>query len=385
VPVKGSAGATPTASSPWARPSATSSATLGTRRVAATERGGMGPCSRGVAAPEQRPGGGGYGQAMKAAVYDTTGGPDVLHYDDVPDPAVQAGGVLIEVGAIGIQGGDVLNRQGGDIPSAPHIVGYQAAGVIREVGDGVTNLSPGQAVVTLMFAGSHAELVSVPAASVWVLPDGLSVEQAAGVPVEFATAHDCLHEFGHLQAGESVLVQAGAGGVGLAAVQLAKAAGATVLATASTDERAERLREFGVDHPINYVANDLVAAVRQATGGRGVDLVVNRVGGRVLEGSIAALAYRGRISSVGSAGRDDRPADIRPLAGQNASITGVFLGAELVLNPDRVRPLVADLLEQVARGDLQVVVDRAYPLAEAADAHRHIESRQAFGRVLLIP
>ncbi|HEV7761574.1 MAG TPA: zinc-binding dehydrogenase, partial [Acidimicrobiales bacterium] len=263
--------------------------------------------------------------------------------------------------------------------------GYQAAGVIREVGDGVTDLSPGQPVVTLMFAGSHAELVSVPAASVWVLPDGLSVEQAAGVPVEFATAHDCLHEFGHLQAGESVLVQAGAGGVGLAAVQLAKAAGATVLATASTDERAERLREFGVDHPINYVANDLVAAVRQATGGRGVDLVVDPVGGRVLEGSIAALAYRGRISSVGSAGRDDRPADIRPLAGQNASITGVFLGAELVLNPDRVRPLVADLLEQVARGDLQVVVDRAYPLAEAADAHRHIESRQAFGRVLLIP
>jgi NADPH:quinone reductase len=345
----------------------------------------MAPCSRGVAAPEQRPGDGGYGQAMKAAVYDTTGGPDVLRYDDVPDPALQAGGVLIEVGAIGIQGGDVLNRQGGDIPSAPHIVGYQAAGVIREVGDGVTHLSPGQLVVTTMFAGSHAELVSVPAASVWVLPDGLSVEQAAGVPVEFATAHDCLHEFGHLQAGETVLVQAGAGGVGLAAVQLAKAAGATVLATASTDERAERLREFGVDHPINYVANDPVAAVRQATGGRGVDLVVDPVGGRVLEGSIAALAYRGRISSVGSAGRDDRPADIRPLAGQNASITGVFLGAELVLNPERVRPLVADLLEQVARGDLQVVIDRAYPLAEAADAHRYIESRQAFGRVLLIP
>jgi NADPH2:quinone reductase len=309
----------------------------------------------------------------------------VLRYDDVPDPELQPAGVLVEVGAIGIQGGDVLHRQGGEIPSAPHIVGYQAAGVIREVGAEVTDLSPGQPVVTVMFAGSHAELVSVPAVSVWVLPDGLSIEQAAGVPIEFATAHDCLHEFGHLQAGESVLVQAGAGGVGLAAVQLAKAAGATVLATASTDERAERLRDHGVDHPINYVANDLVAEVRAATGGQGVDLVVDPVGGRVLEASIAALAYRGRISSVGSAGRDERPADVRPLAEKNASITGVFLGAELVLDAARVRPLVADLLGQVARGELQVVIDRTYPLADAAEAHRYIESRQAFGRVLLVP
>jgi NADPH2:quinone reductase len=322
---------------------------------------------------------------MKAAVYDTTGGPEVLRYDDVPDPELHPGGVIVEVGAVGIQGGDLLHRQGGEMPSAPHIVGYQAAGVIREVGAEVTDLSPGQPVVATMFAGSHAELVSVPAASVWVLPDGLSIEHAAGVPIEFATAHDCLHEFGHLQTGESVLVQAGAGGVGLAAIQLAKAAGATVLATASTDERAERLRAHGADHPINYVANDLVAEVRTATADRGVDLVVDPVGGRVLEASIAALAYRGRISSVGSAGRDERPADIRPLAQKNGSITGVFLGAELVVNGARVRPLVADLLDQVARGELQVVIDRTYPLADAAEAHRYIESRRAFGRVLLVP
>lgn len=322
---------------------------------------------------------------MKAAVYDTTGGPEVLRYDDVPDPALHPAGVIVEVGAVGIQGGDLLHRQGGEIPSAPHIVGYQAAGVIREVGAEVTDLSPGQAVVATMFAGSHAELVSVPAGSVWVLPEGLTIEQAAGVPVEFATAHDCLHEFGHLQAGETVLVQAGAGGVGLATIQLAKAAGATVLATASTDERAERLREHGADHPINYVAKDLVAEVRAVTGGRGVDLVVDPVGGRVLEASIEALAYRGRISSVGSAGRDERPADIRPLTQKNASITGVFLGAEMVVNGARVHPLVADLLDQVARGDLQVVIDRTFPLADAAEAHRYIESRQAFGRVLLVP
>jgi NADPH2:quinone reductase len=322
---------------------------------------------------------------MKAAVYDTTGGPEVLRYDDVPDPVLHPAGVVVEVGAVGIQGGDLLHRQGGEIPSAPHIVGYQAAGVIREVGAEVTDLSPGQPVVATMFAGSHAELVSVPAASVWVVPDGVSIEQAAGVPIEFATAHDCLHEFGHLRAGESVLVQAGAGGVGLAAIQLAKAAGATVLATASSDERAERLADYGADHPINYVAKDLVAEARAATGGRGVDLVVDPVGGRVLEASIEALAYRGRISSVGSAGRDGHPADVRPLGQKNASLTGVFLGAELVLDTARVRALIAELLDQVARGDLQVVIDRTFPLADAAEAHRYIESRQAFGRVLLVP
>jgi NADPH:quinone reductase len=322
---------------------------------------------------------------MKAAVYDETGGPDVLRYDDVPDPALRPGGVVIEVGAVGVQGGDLLHRQSGDIPSAPHIVGYQAAGVVREVGEGVERLAVGQPVVATMFAGSHAELVSVPAASVWPLPDGLSVRDAAGVPIEFATAHDCLFEFGRLQPGETVLIQAGAGGVGLAAVQLAKAAGATVMATASSDQRLQRLREYGLDHPINYRTGDVVDDVMAVTERRGVDLVVDPVGGRVLETSIAALAYRGRISWVGRAGRDDDVPDVWPIALKNGTLTGVFLGAEMMIQPGRTHTLVADLLDRVAGGELHVVIDRTYPLAEAADAHRYIESRQAFGRVLLIP
>jgi NADPH2:quinone reductase len=321
---------------------------------------------------------------MKAAVYDRTGGPEVLRYEDVPDPELHRDGVLVEVGAVGIQGGDVLHRRGGEITSTPHIVGYQAAGVIREVGADVEGRSPGQPVVAVMFAGSHAELVSVPATSVWPLPDGLSVEQAAGIPIEFATAHDCLFEFGRLQSGETVLVQAGASGVGLATIQLAKAAGATVLATASSDARLERLREYGLDHPINYATHDVAAETLAATGGRGVDLVVDPVGGRVLETSIEALAYRGRISWVGRAGRDDDVPDVWPLSRKNGSITGVFLGAELVIRPERLRPLIADLIDRVARGELQVVVDRTFPLADAADAHRYIESRKAFGRVLLV-
>ncbi len=322
---------------------------------------------------------------MKAAVYDETGGPDVLRYDEVPDPEVRPGGVLIEVGAVGVQGGDLLQRQSGDIPSAPHIVGYQAAGVVREVGQGVEKLVIGQPVVTTMFAGSHAELVSVSAASVWPLPGGVSVRDAAGVPIEFATAHDCLFEFGRLQPGETVLVQAGAGGVGVAAVQLAKAAGATVMATASSDQRLGRLREYGLDHPINYRTGDVVGEVMAVTEGRGVDLVVDPVGGRVLETSIAALAYRGRISWVGRAGRDDDVPDVWPIAMKNGTLTGVFLGAEMMIQPGRTHALVADLLDRVASGELHVVIDRTFPLSEAADAHRYSESRQAFGRVLLIP
>jgi NADPH:quinone reductase len=322
---------------------------------------------------------------MKAAVYDRTGGPEVIRYDEVPDPELRPGGVVVEVQAVGIQGGDLLHRQRGEVPSTPHIVGYQAAGVVREVGDGVEGLAVGQPVVATMPAGSHAELVSLPSGAVWPLPAGLSVREAAAVPIEFATAHDCLFEFGHLREGETVLVHAGAGGVGVAAIQLAKAAGATVVATASSDERLARLRDFGLDHPVNYSSADVLHEVMNVTEGRGVDLVVDPVGGRVLETSIACLAYRGRVSWVGRAGRDDTVPDVWPLAMKNATLTGVFLGAEMMMMPERTRPLVAQLLERVASGELRVAIDRTFPLADAADAHRYIESRQAFGRVLLIP
>ena len=321
---------------------------------------------------------------MHAAVYDRTGGPEVLYYAEVPDPELRPGGVLVDVVAVSIQGGDLLHRSGGLIPSAQHIVGYQAAGTIRAVGDGVTGFEVGQPVVATMGAGSHAEIVSVPAGSVYAVPDGLAPEQAAGVPIEFGTADDCLFEFGRLREGETVLVQAGAGGVGLAAIQLAKAAGAaTVFATASSAARLDRLREHGMDHGIDYTTEDVGREVMRLTDGRGVDLVVDPVGGRTLEGSIAALAYRGRISWVGNAGREDKPPQVWPLMQKNASVTGVFLGAEMGMNPARVRSMIESLLQRVAAGELQVVIDQEFPLEQAAAAHRHIEGRNAFGRVLL--
>jgi NADPH2:quinone reductase len=322
---------------------------------------------------------------MKAAVYYETGGPDVFRYEDVPDPEISPGAVLIRVGAIGIQGGDLLHRQGGVLGPAPHIVGYQAAGTVVAVGEGVTELSPGQQVVATMAAGSHAELVSVPARSAYALPEGVPVEVGAGVPIEFGTADDCLFEFGNLKSGEIVLVQAGAGGVGLAAIQLAKAAGATVLATASSDDRLRRLHEFGMDHGINYSTQDVVREVMAVTERTGVNLVVDPVGGRTLESSIAVLGYRGRISWVGRAGREAHLPDIWPIVQKNGSIAGVFLGAEMGRNPKRTRAMIQRLINRVARGELTMVIDRTFPLSEAAEAHRYVESRRAFGRVLLIP
>lgn len=320
---------------------------------------------------------------MKAAVYYETGGPEVLRYEEVPEPQLRKGGVLIDVAVIAIQGGDTLNRTGGVMASKPHIVGYQASGIVREVGDGVTSFVPGQPVVATMGFGSHAEVISVPAGSVWAIPAGLSLAEAAGVPIEFGTADDCLFEFGHLQKGETVLIQAGASGVGLAAIQLAKAAGATVLATASSDDRLGRLKEYGLDFGINYTKVDVAKEVMSFTNGVGVNLVVDSVGGSTLEGSVASLAYRGRISWVGRAGREERPPEIWPIMQKNASITGVFLGAEMAVNPQRTHPLIENLLERIAKKELSVVIDSTFPLSQAAEAHRHIESRQAFGRVLM--
>jgi NADPH2:quinone reductase len=320
---------------------------------------------------------------VKAAVYYETGGPDVFRYEDVPDPDCSPGTVLIRVEAISIEGGDTLNRAGGMMTGSPHIVGYQCAGTITEVGEGVHDRYLGQRVVATMMSGSHAELVAVPAVVTWPVPDGADIAEVACVPVAFGTADDCLFEFGHLTSGETVLIQAGAGGVGVAAIQLAKRAGATVLATASSDDRLDKLYALGLDHGINYSDDGWVRTVRELSGGRGVDLVVDSVGGKVLAGSAQCLTYRGRCITVGSAGRDPQPFDVSVLAMGNQSLTGVFLGAEIAT--DRVRSMIGRHVEDVATGRLRVLVDRTYPLADAAAAHAYLESRQAVGRVVLVP
>lgn len=320
---------------------------------------------------------------MKAAVYYENGPPSVLKYEDVQDPTCAPSGIVIRVEAVSIEGGDTLNRQGGALTSKPHIVGYQAAGEVVEVGADVKEFKPGDKAVTTGFNGSHAELRAVAARTAWKIPKGCDVKLAAVVPVPFGTAHDCLFEFGRLKSGETVLVQAGASGVGVAAIQLAKRAGARVLATASSDERLARLKPLGLDHGINYKTEDVVKSVMKLTDNKGVNLVVDSVGGSTLQGSILSLGYRGRVSMVGAAGREPMRVDVGSLMGGNRSLSGVFLGAEIAT--DRVHNMIQTLVDEVAAGKLKVLIDRTFPLSQAGEAHAYIESRKAVGRVLLIP
>ena len=322
---------------------------------------------------------------MKAAVIHQNGGPEVLSYQDVPDPECPDGFVVVDNEAISIEGGDLLARAAGQLPTVPHVVGYLSAGTVSQVGAGVQGRAVGDRVVALNSAGSHAARRAVFAAMTWPIPAGLDAARAACVPVAFGTAYECLFTAGNLTEGQTVLVHAGAGGVGMAAIQLAKRAGATVLATASNDEKLQRLRAFGLDHGINYATDSFVERTNQLTDSRGVDLVIDSIGGRNLVDSVAVLAYRGTLVSVGLAARAGSAIEARSLWARNNTLRGVLLAAAILPEYARIHPMIGDMLAGVAGGELQVAIDRSFPLADAAAAHAYVESRTAFGRVVLTP
>jgi NADPH2:quinone reductase len=217
----------------------------------------------------------------------------------------------------------------------------------------------------------------------WRIPDGMDPAAAACVPIAFGTAQECLFTGANLEAGQTALVHAGAGGVGMAAIQLAKQAGATVLSTASSDDKLERLKEFGIDHGINYAKENFAERTRELTGGTGAHVILDSVGGQNLVDSVGALAYRGTLVSVGLAGRGGSGIEVRDLWAQNNTLRGVFLGGALMAEYSRIHAMITDLIKRVARGELQVHIDQVFPLAEAAAAHAYIESRAAFGRVVM--
>jgi NADPH2:quinone reductase len=322
---------------------------------------------------------------MKAAVIYENGDPGVLRYEEVPDPEAAAGFVLVDAEAISIEGGDLLARAAGDLAATPHVVGYLSAGTVSEVGDGVEGLAVGDRVVGLNAAGSHAARRAVPAAMTWQIPDALDAARAACVPVAFGTAYECLFTAGNLAEGQTVLIHAGAGGVGMAAIQLAKRAGATVISTASSDEKLERLKALGLDHGINYATDSFADRAGELTESRGADVVLDSIGGQNLVDSVGVLAYRGTLVSVGLAGRAGSSIEAQSLWTRNNALRGVFLGGALLAEYARVHRMIGELLERVASGELQVEIDRQFPLAEAAAAHEYIESRKAFGRVVLTP
>jgi NADPH2:quinone reductase len=322
---------------------------------------------------------------MKAAVIHENGGPDVLRYQDVPDPECPDGCVVVDAEAISIEGGDLLARAGGDLPAAPHIVGYLSAGVVSEVAAGVDGPAVGERVVALNFAGSHAARRIAPAIMTWPIPDGLDAARAASVPVAFGTAYECLFTAGNLADGQTVLIHAGAGGVGMAAIQLAKHAGATVISTASSDEKLERLKSFGLDHGINYATENFVQRTNELTDSRGVDVVLDSIGGQNLVDSVGVLAYRGTLVSVGVAARAGSAIEAQSLWTQNNALRGVYLGGALVSEYPRIHAMIGDMLQRVADGELRVEIDQSFPLQQAAEAHAYVESRKAFGRVVMTP
>lgn len=220
---------------------------------------------------------------MKAAVYYENGSREVLRYEDVPDPQCPCNDLLVRVEAISVEGGDTVNRWGGPLAARPHIVGYQAAGEVIQIGRDVTGFQFGQNVTTTGPNGSHAALRAVPASTAWLLPAGMECKVAATLPIPFGTADNCLFAYGNVRAGDTVLIQSGASGVGVAAIQLAKRARVRAIATASSDARLAAIAGPGVDSAVNSAREDVAAAVLKWTDGKGVALALDGNGGKSLE------------------------------------------------------------------------------------------------------
>ncbi|NKE35760.1 NADPH:quinone oxidoreductase family protein [Natronococcus sp. JC468] len=323
---------------------------------------------------------------MKAIEVTEYGDSDELEVVDRDLPEPGPGEVRIEIEAAGINFADVMQRRGvyPGGPEAPYVPGMEAAGTIDATAEDV-DLDEGDRVVAMLDRGGYAEYATANAQMLFPIPEGMSFEEAAGFPVQFLTAHSCLFEWGELEDGESVLIQAAAGGVGTAAVQLASNAGAEVFGTASSEEKLELAAELGCDHPIDYTETDFREVIDEETDGEGVDLVLESVGGDVFERSLDAMAHFGRMVTFGVASGEPASAENRRLLFENKSVRGFHLGQAAMHDPSRIMQAVPDLTEGLASGDLEVIVGKSFPLADAADAHRYIEDRKSSGKVLLKP
>lgn len=323
---------------------------------------------------------------MRVVEATAHGDPSVLSVGEAPRPDPGAGEVRIAVERAGVNFADVEKRRGRypDGPAPPYVPGIEVSGRIDAVGAGVDR-RPGDPVAAILDGGGYAEYAVAPADAPIDVPAGVDLAAAAGVPVQFLTAHNALFEWGGLESGERVLIHAAAGGVGSAAVQLAADAGATVFGTASTAEKRSFAAALGVDHPIDYTDADVAGTIDAATDGAGVDLVLDGVGGEAFYAGLDALGDCGRIVAYGLASGDVPTVSTPRLLFENRAVLGYHLGHALDHAPERVRAGLDRLADRFAAGAIRVVVGREFPLAAAADAHRAIEARETTGKVLLSP
>ncbi len=316
---------------------------------------------------------------MKAVRYHEFGGPEVLRLEEVPDPEPGDGDVLVRLAASGVNPAEVSRRGGrmGQVVDFPAMLGIEGAGVVTQAGKDVSSVSVGDRVIVRQPPYSYAEFVAVPERSVYAVPDNLSLVEASTVTIIYTTAWSALRVRGEGKEGDTVLVQAAASGVGVAAIQLAKQVGMTVIGTASSAEKLEWAAQYGLDHGINYVEQDFVSEAKRLTDGRGVDVIVDGIGGDVLAKGITALARGGRLSVFGGAGGRETTFPVADLYRNGVSILGAGGG-------QTPREDFEMILGWFGEGKLKPTIDRTWPLAEAVEAHHYQESRQIKGKSALV-
>ncbi len=336
---------------------------------------------------------------MRQAVIRRHGAPDVFELRESPDPVPSDNEIRIRVRAAGINFADILARLGlyPDAPRPPCVVGYEVAGRIDGIGAAVTGFHDGDRVVALTRFGGYADVVTVPSGQVFHFPDALSDAEAAAVPVNYLTAALALYRMAAVSPGETVLIHNAGGGVGIAATQLARLRRASVIGTASSGKHAA-LRSFGVEHAIDYGSADVGHAVDEITKGRGVDVILDPIGGRSFVASYRMLAPLGRLIMYGlsaavpgerrsvlrafSAWRATPRFDPLSLINRNRGVFGVHIG-HLWDERRQLAPLMDMLISELRAGRIAPVLARTFPLERAGDAHRFIQSRQNIGKVVL--
>src|SRR5437667_4623877 len=322
---------------------------------------------------------------MKAIRIHSTGGPEVMQLEEIEIPALKAIDVLIKVAAVGVNYADLAQRAGAYLTPTrtPMTPGVEIAGTVVALGDGVSSDAEG-ARVAAFCEGGYAEYAISQAALIIPIPPALDFTHAAAFPLQGIAAYQLLHESAHLQPGESVLVHAAAGGVGTLAVQLAKLMGAgTVIGTASNAEKLDLVRRMGAEAAINYTEQDWVEQVKNATGGKGADIILEMVGGAISEQSLQCLAPFGRMVVYGAASGKIAQFSGIQLMYKNQAIIGYWLTSQL-RHADRIALAAMELMQFLAGGKLQIIVGQTFPLAEATQAHQAIAERSTMGKVVLL-